>query len=55
MKEFFGKGRMFIGFEMSHAAPQSLFERQNPSAAVGDPSITGVCFPFSCLPTFIYD
>ena len=47
-KEFLGKGRMFFGFEMSHAAPQTLYERQDPNVAVGDPSITGVCFSNSC-------
>ena len=53
VREFFSKERMFIGFEMSHAAPQSLYERQ-AGIAVGDPSITGVWF-FIFMLIFIYE
>lgn len=42
-KQWFGKGRMFFGFEMSHGPPQTLFERQSGLNA-GEPSITGMAY-----------
>jgi hypothetical protein len=52
VKKWFAPSRMFFGLEMSHAGPQSVFDRENAKAGkgkAGDPSITGVLF---CLLLF---
>lgn len=42
-KEWFNSYRMFIGLDMSHAAAQSLYERQT-DAPVSEPTVVGVNF-----------
>src|SRR4051794_3894383 len=44
---------MFIGFDMSHAAPQSLYERQKKIPR-SEPTIVGVCLEFD-IHLFIFN
>lgn len=39
------KGRMFIGLDLSHAGPQSVFERTT-GVAVQQPTVVGVFLKF---------
>lgn len=40
-KEWLAPTRMFIGLDLSHAGPQSLYERQS-GQPVNDPTVVGV-------------
>ncbi|KAH7702925.1 NRDE-3 protein, partial [Aphelenchoides avenae] len=44
-KEWISPQRMFIGIDLSHAGPQSLYERQS-GQAVSDPTVVG--FAYTC-------
>jgi hypothetical protein len=45
VKEWFNQTTMFFGLAMTHAGPQSRFERESKTE-VGEPTIVGVGFYF---------